>query len=239
MDIKVLEDAGLTNAEAKIYLMLLKSGSSLAGKISRDTGIHRRSVYDAIERLIEKGLVSYIKTNNRKYFQAEDPKRFIDILKEKEDRIKGALPELEGLRSIAQETKETTFYRGKLAIRGIFDDQINEGKEILVLGGSENVNEIMGYYFIHYDLERKKKDIKVKIVFKESVKNSDYLKNLPLADIRFIPDKNSSPLAINIYGDKTAIILWTHEPIGILIKEKAIAEGYRKYFEIVWEGAKK
>jgi len=239
MNIGILEEAGLTNAEAKIYLMLLKSGNSLAGRISRDTGIHRRSVYDAIERLIEKGLVSYIKTNNRKYFQAEDPKRFLDILKEKEDNIKGVLPELEGLRSFGKEAKETTFYRGKLALRSIFDDQIREGKEILVLGGSENVNEIMGYYFIHYDKERKKKNIKVKIIFKEGVKGNGYVNKIPLADIRFIPDKNSSPLAINIYGDKTAIILWTHEPIGILIKEKAIAEGYRKYFDIMWNSAKK
>lgn len=238
MDISILEDAGLTNTEAKIYLMLLKSGSSLAGRISRDTGIHRRSVYDAIERLIEKGLVSYIKTNNRKHFQAENPQRFVDLLKEKEKNVLAALPELEGLKSIAKETKETTFYRGKLALRSIFDDQIHEGKEILVLGGAENVNEIMGYYFIHYDRERKKKGIKVKIIFKESVRDSDYISKIPLADLRFIPDKNSSPLAINIYGDKTAIILWTHEPIGILIKEKAIADGYRKYFDMMWENAK-
>jgi len=239
MDIKVLEDAGLTNTEARIYTMLLRSGSAMAGKISRDTGIHRRSVYDAIERLVEKGLVSYIKTNNRNYFQAEDPKRFIELLKEKEEGIKAVLPELEGLKKMAPETKETTFYRGKLAIRSIFDDQINEGGEILVLGGSENVNEIMGYYFIHYDKERKKKRINVKIIFRESAKKGDYVKNIPLADIRYIPDKNSSPLAINIYGNKVAIILWTNEPIGILIKEKAIADGYTKYFDMVWESAKR
>lgn len=239
MDIKILENMGLTNAEARVYLMLLKSGSSLAGKISRDTGIHRRSVYDAIERLIEKGMVSYIKTNNRKYFQAEDPKRFMDVLKEKEESIKAVLPELEGLRNFAPESKETTFYRGKFALRAIFDDQINEGKDILILGGSENVNDIMGFYFMHYDKERHKRKINVKIIFGESAKKSDYIKNIPLADIRYIPDRNSSPLAINVYGDKTAIILWSHEPVGILIKEKAIAEGYRRYFEIMWGNAKK
>lgn len=237
MDIKILEESGLTNAEAKVYLMLLKSGSSLAGRISRDTGIHRRSVYDTIERLVKKGLVSYIKTNNRKYFQAEDPKRFVDMLKEKEESMISALPELEGMRRFAPEAKETTFYRGRLALRSIFDDQIREGKEILILGGSSEVNEIMGYYFMHYDKERERKGIAVKIVFSERAKKTDYARNIPLADIRYIPEKNSSPLAINIYGNKTAIILWTHEPIGILIKEKAIAEGYRKYFDMILDGA--
>lgn len=239
MDIKVLEDAGLTNTEAKIYLMLLKSGSSLAGKISKETGIHRRSVYDAIERLVEKGLVSYMTSNNRKYFQAENPRRFVEMLKEKEEGLNAIMPELESLKKIAPEAKETTFYRGKFAVRAIFDDQIDEGREILVLGGSENVNEIMGYYFIHYDKERQKKNIKVKIIFRESARKSDYIGGIPLAEIRYIPDRNSSPLAINIYGDKAAIILWTSEPIGILISEKTIADGYKKYFEMLWKEARR
>ena len=80
--------------------------------------------------------------------------------------------------------------------------------------------------------------IKVKIIFRESARKSSYVKGIPLAEMRFMPDRNSSPVAINIYGDKTAIILWTPEPVGILIKGKEIADGYRKYFEILWEGAK-
>lgn len=238
MDIKILEDAGLTNTEVRIYLMLLKSGSSLAGTITRETGIHRRSVYDAVERLIEKGLVSYILTNNRRYFSAEDPKRMLDMLKEKQDNVEMVLPELEAISKFAPESKETLFYKGKLALKSIFNDQISEGKEILVLGGSEKVNEIMGYYFMHYDKERKRKGIRVRIIFKESARKDDYVRKIPLADIRFIPDKDSSPVAINIYSGKTAIILWTPDPIGILIKEKEIAEGYRKYFEMLWNGAK-
>ena len=238
MDLKILEDAGLTNTEAKVYLMLVKAGSSLAGNISRETGIHRRSVYDAVERLIEKGLVSFITTNNRKYFQAENPKRLMDMLKEKENTLSMAMPELSALMRSAPESKETAFYKGRFALRSIFNDQISEGKEILVLGGSENVNEIMGYYFMHYDKERMKRGIKVKIIFRESAKKSSYVKGIPLAEVRFMPDRNSSPVAINIYGDKTAIILWTPEPVGILIKGKEIADGYRKYFEILWEGAK-
>src|SRR3989344_5601969 len=90
-----LEDAGLTKTEAKIYLALLELGPSLAGEITKKSGIHRRSVYDAIERLIEKGLVSYMKTNNRKYFEAVKPDRLLDILREKEENIKSIIPELE------------------------------------------------------------------------------------------------------------------------------------------------
>ena len=62
---------------------------------------------------------------------------------------------------------------------------------------------------------------------------------IPLADIRYIPEKYASPVAVNIYGDKTAIILWAKEPIAIVIKNQEIAEGYRNYFEIMWKIGKK
>ena len=237
MNFKILEQAGLTSSETRIYLMLLKSGSSLAGSITRETGIHRRSVYDSLERLMEKGLVSQIKTNNRRYFQAENPKRISDMLGEKQAAVDSLMPELQAMKGIAAEDKETSFYKGSFALRSIFNDQIEQEREILILGGSENVNEIMGYYFKHYDNERKRKGIRVRIVFRESAKDSEYVNKIPLAEIRFIPDEYSSPLAINIYGDRAAIILWSEEPVGILIKEKGIAEGYRRYFEMLWQSA--
>jgi len=42
-----LEKIGLSPNEAKCYLALLKEGSASANEISRRSGIHRVSVYDA------------------------------------------------------------------------------------------------------------------------------------------------------------------------------------------------
>ena len=113
----------------------------MAGEITKKSGIHRRSVYDAIERLIQKGLVSYLKTNNRKYFEAVNPERLLEILKEKEDNIKTLLPELKLLKETSKEKKETLFFRGKQALRTVFDDQIRVGKEICIFGDAVNVKE--------------------------------------------------------------------------------------------------
>src|SRR4030042_1548415 len=117
MNQALLEEAGLTSSEARIYLALLEKGSCRAGEISRHTGIHRRSVYDSIERLIQKGLVSYIKTNNRKYYEPANPERLVELLKEKEDNLKQILPELQLLRKLAEDKKEALFFRGKQAIK--------------------------------------------------------------------------------------------------------------------------
>ena len=238
MNTEVLEQLGLTEAESKVYLALLELGSSQAGKITSKTGIHRRTVYDSIERLIEKGLVSFISQNNIKFFESVDPQQLLEILKEKQDNLKQILPQLNLLHKSSKEKQETTFFRGKLGLKSVFNHQIEVGKEILVFGASVDAPNILKAYFPHYDRERVKKKINVKIVFDESVKNNDYIKSIPNADIKFIPKEYSSPAAINVYGDNVAIILWSDEPIAILIKNRDIAKGYKNYFNLLWNTAK-
>ena len=60
MNTKILEAAGLTGNEIKVYLALLELGSVTAGEILKKIEIHRGAVYDTLDKLMEKGLVSYV-----------------------------------------------------------------------------------------------------------------------------------------------------------------------------------
>ena len=90
----------------------------------------------------------------------------------------------------------------------------------------------MPFYFKWYDKERIARKIKARII------SSEKLNKIPLSEIRHLPQKYANPLAINIYKDKVAMILWTTEPIAIVIKNKEIAESYRTYFELMWKIAR-
>ena len=70
-----LKQAGLTENESKVYLSLIDLGPSLAGQISRKTGLHRRTVYDTTEMLIQKGLVGYILKKQQKTVSSIKPKK--------------------------------------------------------------------------------------------------------------------------------------------------------------------
>ncbi|MFC1723846.1 TrmB family transcriptional regulator [Nanoarchaeota archaeon] len=235
---KLLEEIGLTGSESKIYLVLLEKGASLAGSISRNTGIHRRSVYDSIERLIQKGLVSYIKKNNRKFFEAADPERLLEILHKKEEDIQEALPQLKMLQRMSSQKNETLFFRGKAALKTAFEDQL-DSKEILVWGATPKADEILQFYFPHFEKNRAKKKIKSKMIFNETDKKNDYIKKIPLSEIRFVPKKVQSDTAVHVYGRNVCIVNWQKDPIAIIIREEAIAEGFRNYFNFMWEMAKK
>ncbi|MBU2561998.1 MAG: hypothetical protein KKD17_06910 [Nanoarchaeota archaeon] len=236
---KVLEEMGLTSSEAKIYLVLLEQGASLAGTISRNTGIHRRSVYDSIERLIQKGLVSYIKSNNRKYFEAVSPERLIEILHKKEEDVKAILPDLKALQQMTEGKNETLFFRGKAALKSAFDDQLDKAREICIWGATTKAVEILDFYFPHFDRQRVKKRIKVRIIFNESERRHPYISKIPMAEVRFVPDEITSNTAVNIYDRNICIVAWRPDPVGILIREDNIATGFRNYFEFMWRFAKR
>lgn len=232
----VLKGLGMTEHETKVYLALLKAGPNLAGRISRLTGIHRRNVYDITERLIKKGVIGYILKNNRRYFEAVNPEKFLDILKEKESNLMESLPMLKDIYSGSKEKEETNFYKGTEGLKSVFIDQLegNNGKEILIMGASLSAFEVLPFYFKWYDKDRVKKKIKVRIISSDK-----FAKKIPLSEIRYLPEKYANPLAINIYKDKVAIILWKKNPTAIVIKEKEVADSYRKYFELTWAGARK
>lgn len=234
MESSKLQELGLTKNESLVYKALLEQGPSQAGLISRKTGLHRRTVYDTTEMLIKKGLIGYILKNNRRLFEAVSPQRFLDIVKEKENLISDILPEMLQVFNEKKEKQETNFYKGKQGLKTVFEDQIETKKEILILGASPNAYEILRFYFKWFDKRRIKYRIKTKIIFTE--KNEF---KIPYTEIKYLPQKYASPVAVNIYGDKIAIILWSKEnPLAIVIKNFEISEGYKKYFNLLWKTAK-
>tara|TARA_Y100000310_G_scaffold341904_1_gene442803 strand:- start:24 stop:716 length:693 start_codon:yes stop_codon:yes gene_type:complete len=228
-----LREAGLTDNESKVYLALIDLGPSLAGQISRKTGLHRRTVYDVTEMLIKKGLIGYILKNNRRLFQASDPERLIDIINEKQNILLPIVNDLTKKYKKTKEKEETNFYTGKEGLKNIFEDQLNY-KEIMILGASPKAYEVLQFYFNFYDKKRKAKKIKTRIIAQDRK-----IKRIPLADIRYLPAKYQNPVSVNIYGDKTAIILWAQQPIAIVIKNSEISKGYKNYFELMWKISKK
>lgn len=235
-----LRSAGLTENEIKVYSCLLELGPRPAGTISRRTGLHRRVIYDVTERLIQKGLVGYILENNKKIFHSANPSRFLEIVEEEKRGIESVMPEMMGLFNQKKEKpkEDTLFFKGKNGLKSVFEDQIAEKKEILIVSTSSVSYEMFEIYFHWFDKRRKQKKIPVKIIFNEIERKTKT--KVPLAEIKYLPKEYSTPAAINIYGDNVAIIHWSKEkPFAVLIKQKEIAEGYRKYFELIWKMSKK
>ena len=60
-----LEEIGLSEKEAKIYLALLQVDSALISDLAEKTKINRTTVYPVLESLAKKGLVSELQEGKK------------------------------------------------------------------------------------------------------------------------------------------------------------------------------
>ncbi|MFH1211984.1 MAG: helix-turn-helix domain-containing protein, partial [Candidatus Woesearchaeota archaeon] len=72
MENAVLREIGLSKNECRVYLSLIKLGSGTVQEISKKSNVHRANVYDVLNKLMEKGLVSYIIKKGKRLYQTTE-----------------------------------------------------------------------------------------------------------------------------------------------------------------------
>lgn len=247
MDTKLLEEIGLANSEIIIYSSLLNSGSIKVGELMKKVSLHRSRVYEAINRLIDKGLVSYVIKNNVKFFQASDPEKllsYIDEQKEKlgkkEETIKKILPELRKQIPQGLPQAEAHVLYGKEGFKAMRKDVLKQGKTLYLMGAKGIEFYALEYFYPGFNRERERLGIKQMILADYGVPLKPENKKLKNAEIRSFPKGYSTPAVINIYGDRVVNVLWQNGiPLCFMIINKGIADSYRKWFELLWKNAKK
>jgi sugar-specific transcriptional regulator TrmB len=234
MDKKILERAGLSKGEIEIYLVLLKLGSSLVSKIAQETGLHRTNIYDTLEKLREKGLVSYVIKENRKYYSASNPDKLLDYIKERETEIESILPELKGYLNIPRSESIVEVYKGKEGLKSVLKDILKDGKDYAVLEEEGYIQKVLPHFYPQFNAQLNKSKIMVRVLTRDT-KN---IAKRSLMQIKSLPEFLSFPSATAIYGNKVAIFVWDEPYHAILIKSKQVADSYRSFFEALWKQAK-
>ncbi len=240
---EIFNELGFTNSEARIYMVLLDLGTAQIGQIMEKTGMHRRNIYDSMSRLMEKGIVSFVIINNKKVFSPASPKRLIGLVEERKyklenlkARLNKVMPELE-LRTKLEERHDVRFFKGVEGLKTVFEHIVGTGENYIGISPGYQLENVLKYYMKHFVNKRIKAKIRNRLIYSE--KSRKQVKKNSLSEIRYIPEHYSSMAALRVYGDNVAILLLSEkEPIAISIKNQTIAEGYKKYFELMWKVAK-
>jgi len=232
-----LENAGLSPNESKCYLILLKIGSASANEISRESGVHRVSVYDALRGLREKGLISQITKENKFLFEAGTPEKILEIIEKKENQLKKAkeiIPELLLSFNTASVKQDIHSFKGIAGIKTIFQEMLKSKTEILDFGAEYKIKEFLPYDYPKWDNERVKNKIKMRIIANVKIKPT----KIRLTKIKYVPSEFNSSVSTYIFNGKVALVMWIEEPLGVIIEHKAVYESYKSYFEYLWKIAK-
>ncbi len=238
MDTSVLEDIGLTNAEIKVYLALLELGSASAGPIIELSGLQSSVVHMTLNKLIDKGFVSFVKDGGRNYYQASNPKNISEYIQEKKDRFEKILPTLLIKQKTSKQKPEVVAFRGIKGVKELLYELLEAGGAEHHTFGSTKESLMLGdAWWVSYHKKRSSKGIQAKLLFNDSLKSWAAEKKYPKVEVRYT-GKGFEPLTETIIrGDKLGIIIWTKRPIGILINNKTVADSYDEFFEIIWETA--
>ena len=172
MDTHILEDIGLTNAEIKVYLTLLELGSSTAGPIIEKSGLQSSVVHMTVNKLVEKGFVSFVKEGKRNHYQATNPKHIIEFINEKKQRFEQILPELLLKQQTAKIKPEIITFRGVKGIKELLLELLDaEGKEHHTFGSIRKSLMLGDAWWVSYHKKRAEKGIRAKLLFNESLKS--------------------------------------------------------------------
>ncbi len=239
-----LENLGLTKIEARVYLELLKLGSTKTGPLIKKTELHRATVYDILKRLLEKGLISYVVKEKTKYFQVANIENFFDSietqkqkLKEKERLSKEIVKKLQLIKEQARNKESASIFQGKKGIITIFEDILNY-EEYFAFASKGKFKEILEDYFDQFQNKKKLKKIVVRILIDEGLRGSQYVKSI-YGKVKFLPKEYNYPTATFVYGDNVAFFVFTEYPTAFLIESKELAGSFKSYFNLLWKIAKK
>lgn len=224
---RILQNFGLTEAEVKLYLELLKAGEATATELAKKTNTNRTFTYDRLKKLLDSGLVSYVIKDNKKYFKAAEPSHLLGIIKEREEQVKSILPELEKLKKPYKECPKVELFSSKKGIRTVLNLILKEKKDTLIHGSLTRFKEIMEEYHDIWNQRRLKEKVKVKILTNEDVE-------LPLAEVDLLTEEETSNITTFTFGNKVIIILWSDVPVAILIESEEIAKDNVRFFYNLW-----
>lgn len=232
---QTLQEFGLTQKEAQVYLLLL-SHSLTAAEITRKTDIHRMSIYDILERLQEKGLISYVIQGKRKIYESTDPRKLLKNIDEKRQKINNILPSLIERKNLLEEQQEATIFKDKKGIKNLLEEITKSKTTVLLFASGWGFKQNFPDYYLVWCERFKINHVKIKSLLSSKFKN-DPSASGPI-DHRYLPSEFQFPSTTCVWEDKVLIMMWSDIPIAFLIRSKHVSESYKNFFELLWKQAK-
>ena len=243
-----LKELGLTEGEIRVYISLVELGSTTVGAIIDKAQISSSKVYIILEKLIQKGLSTYIIKNKTKYFQATSPISLLNYANKREKQIQETkkslnqvIEKIEKIKNRGVKSEEAKIYKGY------------EGIKTALFEAIKSIPDGGGYYFFStgYGQDPYLQTLFMKIAF-ELKRRKIILKGLGSKEEKKLYEKHYNKLGYkmryvdyfwpsdtSIIGDYLIIFVWDKkEPVIYSIQSPTLVKSYLNFFNLHWKMAK-
>ncbi len=246
----MLQEIGLTQGEIKTYLALLKTGSSSTGLIAKESQVSRSKLYSILDKLEKKGLVSHTDKNGVIYFQAAEPSKIRDYIKEEEEKLRRIdedfqkfLPQLEMFAKEAGRVQKVSVYQG---LKGLLTAhshvylKLKKGETFNYMGVPKDQPESHHREWHKDHLLRIKKGINCRLLFNSDTSRTilENRNSYKGSNARYMPTDMKTPSYFLVYKDTLMIAIPSESPLAIEIISQEIADSFMAYFEEYWKRSK-
>jgi predicted DNA-binding transcriptional regulator len=243
--LSLLTELGLSQNESLIYEALIRHGELGVSDVARHAGAHRRNVYDSMKRLIDKGLAYEILDKRTTTYQAVEPRKLLDLLDERRNRLTNALPTLERLYKGTPTYESVAIYRGIEGLKNYMRDIIRSGQDYYSIGAKGIwADPRLATLFPSFIKDAERKGINFYILFDYAVykNNHPILRSLP-SHYRILPKKFQTPSSLGAFGEMSVVL--TNMKVGqmgerislTILRNKNMADTIRTWFHALWGSA--
>ncbi|MFH1712803.1 MAG: helix-turn-helix domain-containing protein [Candidatus Jacksonbacteria bacterium] len=243
MEHGTFQQIGLSKNEADVYQALLKIGEAGVGEISKQSKVHRRNVYDVLNRLLEKGLVFIVLFEKENHYQAVNPNKLTELIGEQKSALNFIMPDLQKIQQNKNQTEEIMIYRGLAGWKRYMRDIIRVGQDVYVIGGKGVwMKEQLKSSLDLYNQEAAQKGITIHLLYDWEVKKEkkEVLEHFKTHKYAFLPPKYSSSSAVDIFGDYVVVVSQAdihknlEDTLFTVIINQQIADAFRIWFKLMW-----
>ncbi len=229
---------GFSETEGHIYTSLLSLGKCRAGKLIKETGLHRNIVYTTLEKLTGQHLVSKTTQGRVAIFEANDPQTLVENITQKRTIAEQLAQKLHA--SQHQSPRDIKIFEGIKGILAARERSLDlpAGETVFIFGGSQTATtpEFQNAW-TQYHRARLKKGVLCKMLFDHTV-SADFIASrnaMPHTEARYAPFNFALPAWFEMYGNILSIGVPGDEPVMFSIRSREAVESMKNYFEFLWK----
>jgi HTH-type transcriptional regulator, sugar sensing transcriptional regulator len=238
LDPRQLDQFGLSEKEARVYLAVLQLGESSVQVIAAKAEIHRVSTYDILDSLIEKGFVRKLKRGSKTVLSVVEPEATMADIRRKSDLFASLLPELNAMRTAASGIKPAAMYLSDFkeinkAIVEALSKQL-AGSSVFLFASSDTQSMAK---FIAMKIGKQCSQRNIELMSIINVQNSDSVnvtdRKESFGEIKLIQSIKKLNRNTIIFNDKILTIDWVAETALLIVDEPFVFD-QQVMFEIIW-----
>ncbi|MEX1112520.1 MAG: helix-turn-helix domain-containing protein [Candidatus Andersenbacteria bacterium] len=249
--VKTLADFGLSEKEARTYIVLTEMEAATVYELARKSGINRSSSYVVLESLRKRGLVGVSDDRKVRQYVAAHPDTLFQMAEaavQEQTRIKNdvasAVAALKTLQKNAAQKPAVRVFQGKDGIIAALEDTLqNKEKTLRVSYSLERFiarDRSFNDYLDRYADRRARRGIHLKAIHPHDAVSKELIPQRSTDQHMFIPkERYTFPTEVAIYDDKVGYISWEGEWMAVIIESKEMAGLMKSIFDMAWEEAKR